>query len=295
MSGSDPETPAGVEVHHDISYLGPDRLEKMDAYLPSRAYATPHPAVLLIHGGGWRLGDKANVRERNIGHTLAERGFAVFSINYLLNEGSRDASGKIQTTKVAWPQNLFDCKSALRFLRHQAREFRVDPKRIAVMGGSAGGHFAMLLGATANLDALNIGGLYTEQSNEVSAVINFYGVPDLQERHLHVVTGATEEETRENARLASPVTWFHPEMPPMLIAHGTADAMIPVRVSRKLTQILETIGARYWYVEISGAPHTFHLEPEEMDLRPVVLSFLERHLGVRTGTESKVAIQSDRK
>ena len=135
----------------DVSYLGPDRQEKMDVYLPPDSFEGPAPAVLLIHGGGWRVGDKASKRERNFGNTLAANGYTVFSINYELNVGERDPkTGKLVLSHLAWPQNLYDCKSALRYLRLKAQDYGIDPDKIAVMGGSAGGHLSMMVGATAN-------------------------------------------------------------------------------------------------------------------------------------------------
>lgn len=84
---------AQVRVESDISYLGLDRAEKLDVYLPQETFARPVPAVLLIHGGGWRIKDKADARERNIGQNLAAHGYAVFSINYLLNIEKKDPAG----------------------------------------------------------------------------------------------------------------------------------------------------------------------------------------------------------
>lgn len=275
MSASEVES--GFSLQQDIAYLGADRAEKMDVYLPSNDHARPLPAVLLIHGGGWRIGDKADQRERNIGSTLASAGYAVFSINYLLNVGER-IDGKMVTTKVAWPQSLHDCKSALRYIRRHASTYGVDSNRIGVMGGSAGGSFAMLLGATTDIDAMNAGGLFPEQSNAVSCIVNLYGVPDVQNHRAEIFAGANDEETRQNARDASPVTWLHAKMPPMLILHGTADALVNVDESRKLARRLQELGVDYWYLEIAGAPHSFHLEPAQANLRPLVLTFLRKHL-----------------
>ncbi|MBN8525069.1 MAG: alpha/beta hydrolase [Planctomycetes bacterium] len=266
----------------DIPYLGPDRAEMMDAYLPPERFARPCPAVLLIHGGGWCMNDKANERERNIGATLSANGYAVFSINYLLNSRENDAAGR--PVSVAWPQNFIDCVSALRHIRAHAAEYGIDPQRIGVMGGSAGGHLAMLVGASATVPGMPRGSLHPEQPVDVRCIITFYGIHDVHGRRANVFAGASEAETAENVRLASPSTWFGPATPPILIAHGTADTIVPVENARALTDVLRHRGVPYWYVEISGAPHTFHLEPEQMDLRPLVLSFLARHLGAPAQT-----------
>lgn len=111
-------------------------------------------------------------------------------------------------------------------------------------------------------------------------VINFYGVSHLDTPHRHkIFAGATPEETAENIRLASPSTWLSRAMPPVLVVHGTGDNTIPVEESRDLTRHMDGLGMDYRYVEIPGAPHSFHLEPEQMDLRPLVCGFLARHLG----------------
>ncbi|AHF91459.1 lipase [Opitutaceae bacterium TAV5] len=280
-------------IESNIPYLSPDRGEKLDAYLPDTAiFPGPHPAVLLIHGGGYRIGDKADAREKNIGQTLTAHGYAVFSINYLLNVVEKDpATGKRKLTRLAWPQNFHDCKTALRFIRANATRFNIAPDRIAVMGGSAGGHLAMMVGATAHVEDFNQHGLYTDQSNAVSAIINFYGDYDIRERRVSPFDGATPEETKANKTAASPITWIDKNTPPMLIVHGSADKTVPVERSRLLAEHLRKLGIDYWFVEIGGAPHTFHLQPAQMDLRPTVLSFLEKHLGQPVPGNSPVALQ----
>ncbi|WFB36987.1 alpha/beta hydrolase [Kiritimatiellota bacterium B12222] len=268
-----------ITLIKDIEYLGPERAEKMDAYLPAPSFPGPHPAILLIHGGGWRINDKANAREISIGTDLASSGYAVFSINYLLNEAEEDENGQMQLTKVAWPQNFYDCKSALRFLRAQAHKYNLDPDRIATMGGSAGGHLAMLVGTTAHHRAFNQQGLYTEQANTVSCMLSLYGEFDLRARPETPVRGKTPEESARNAHDASPISWIDHCTPPVFITHGTADTIIPVQRSRLLAQHLQEMGLEYWYVEISGAGHSYDLHPAQMNLEPTVLSFLAKHLG----------------
>ncbi|MFA6959630.1 MAG: alpha/beta hydrolase [Opitutaceae bacterium] len=272
---------AAGTVEQNIAYLGAERAEKLDVYLPAADFARPLPAVLLVHGGGWAVGDKASGRERSIGETLSSHGYVVFSINYLLNTSEKDSDGKPRLTRLAWPQSIIDCKTALRFIRAEHARFGVDPALIGVMGGSAGGHLSMLVGAAPEHAAFNTTGLYTDQRNGVSCIIDLYGPADIRGRGVSPFANATKEMgvTPALETEASPVTYFDAKTPPMLIVHGTADKVIPVERSRELTRILEKIGVDYWYVEIAGAPHTFDLQPPQMDVRTVLLSFLAKHLG----------------
>src|SRR5262249_57084433 len=95
-----------------------------------------YPGIVIIHGGGWTGGTKRGAREQNIGTNLAKNGYVCISIDYLL--ASQD--------KPTWPQNLHDCKTAVRWLRANAENYRVDPDHIGVIGGSPGRHPAPIGG-----------------------------------------------------------------------------------------------------------------------------------------------------
>src|SRR5688572_15091824 len=110
--------PKGVTIDRDISYLPESRTEKADLYLPAdRPKNVKSPAVLMIHGGGWTSGTKSAAREFNIGTNLALNGYVGLSIDYILAEKG----------KVTWPQNLHDCKTAVRWLRKNAERLQIDP------------------------------------------------------------------------------------------------------------------------------------------------------------------------
>lgn len=271
--------PAKMHIESDVSYLGESRNEKLDVYLPGEEFLEPHPAVLLIHGGGWRNGDKAEKRTASIAASLAENGYAVFSINYLLNEGTRDANNKLILTKVAWPRSFYDCKSALRFIREKADQYRVDPLRIGVMGCSAGGHLAMMLAVTANHVESNEHGLYTAQSNSVACVVNFYGIPDLRGQRLTPFTGSEWAGDTPTEEAASPVAYLDRHSPPFLIVHGSEDNVIPVEASRSLASFMKRKGLEHQFLEINGAGHSFDMQPKQMDLQAGVFDFLKTHLG----------------
>lgn len=165
---------AEYSVFEDVIYANhtdvPDSnlFLKGDVYVPSSE--GPHPAIMLMHGGSWQLGDE-NFYADDWGPYLAERGYVVFSIQYRLSK----PGGAYPT----WPGCLLDSKAALQFLRGKATEFKVDPDRIAVGGDSAGGQLAALLALTQDWPA------YTEKypnnpfanvSTKVQAVVSAYGV-----------------------------------------------------------------------------------------------------------------------
>lgn len=261
-----------VRNEKDVDYLGPDRKEKLDLYLPTvDAPPKGYPAVLIIHGGGWSGGDKGAAREQNIGTTLAKSGYVGASVNYVLAK-KQDSFAK--TLGEVWPRNLHDCKIAVRWLRRNASKYRIDPDRIGVIGGSAGGHLAALVALTSPADGLDPKEPWGDVSCRVQATIPLYGVHDF----------ALMSKGGEDAELmhrASPVTYATKDDPPVLIFHGTKDATVPLAQSERLAEALKQAGVDRELVVVEGAPHSFHLEPKQQDLRPKVLAFLDRHLKAR--------------
>lgn len=283
-----PGADSGVRVTKDVTYLAPDRAEKLDVYLPSTPPATGKlaPAVVWIHGGGWAGGTKNEERAREICTTLAENGYVAVSIDYKLGDG-------------AWPTNLLDCKNAVRYLRAHAAEYRVDPNRIGVAGGSAGGHLALMVGFTAGQKELEPSAPYAGVSSAVRCVIDMYGPADLLTRRLTDAKGKPGEprpqpETALRAfgaksdndpvlRLASPVTHVAKDSPPVLILHGRVDTTVDYLQSQELAGVLEKHGVSHELVMVDDVGHTFAWQmwgKKKMprDLRPVALAFLAKHL-----------------
>lgn len=263
-------SPAESTLQKDVSYLPPERAEKLDVYLPSAEHPRPLPAVLLIHGGGWRIGDKADKLTMSMATQLSDAGYAVFSVNYHL---APSAAPKI----CPWPQNFYDCKSALRFIRKEAATFGIDPSRIGVAGPSAGGHLALLVGFTAHVNEWNQGGEHTEQSNDVACIVNLYGVPNLAEidpKLQAMFPADTPEAAAEKLRQASPVTYLDAKLCPVLIIHGDQDEAVPVSVSRNLAAHLKQRGAEYEYLELPNRGHAFPARAAG----PALMAFLDKHL-----------------
>ena len=255
-----------IRTEHDIDYLGGGRKEKADLYLPADAKPEEKfPAVLIIHGGGWAAGDKRARREVNIGTTLAKNGYVCLSINYLLVKDDHPGP--------TWPQNLHDCKTAVRWLRANAGRLQIDPTRIGVIGGSAGGHLAAMVGLTGGeLDPPGDG------DTRVRCVVNLYApILWFEQRDLPMFR-KTRAEAPELYKEADPRTHIDKDDPPMLILHGTADTTVPVADSEALAAAMRGKGARHQLEIIPQAPHSFHLQPKERDLRPLVLGFFDRHL-----------------
>jgi dipeptidyl aminopeptidase/acylaminoacyl peptidase len=146
------------------------------------------------------------------------------------------------------------------------------------MGGSAGGHLAAMVALTRPEDGLDPGEPYGDISASVKCCVDLYGIADLLTYHDVSMLGRTMAEAPELYRLASPITYVRSNSPPFLILHGTADTTVNVAQSELLGRKLEAAGVEHELVIIPGAPHTFHLQPKQRDLRPVVLGFLERHL-----------------
>lgn len=277
---------AAPKVVKDVAFLAPGRAEKLDVYLPMPPPAGKlSPAVVWIHGGGWKGGDKGEARGTEICTTLANAGYVAISLNYRLGPGS-------------WPTNLLDCKNGVRFLRAHAAEYQVDPARIAVAGGSAGGHLALMIGATMGKE-FEPDAPYAGISGAVRCVINMYGIANLSvhgERDTHGRPTATNnlmngsladfDAANDEApvfRAASPITYLAKGAPPVLIFHGTADPTVDFSQSELLVRVLQERGIEHEFVALDGIGHTFDWEtwnkrPLPRDLRPVALAFLARHL-----------------
>ena len=276
-----------VEVRGDISFLTSARTEKLDLYLPkNRNAGAKSPAVLLIHGGGWKEGDKRQAREIEFGMTLAKNGFVAASINYALR-----SDGK-------FPLNLQDCKNGVRYLRAHADELGIDPDRISVMGSSAGGHLALLVAYTADQSNLAPSQPYPGVSDKVSSVVDFYGISNLATRKetdpsgkplkiepLDSTTQSIFGSTPQDWKKASPITYVKRDVPPTLILHGKKDTTVDSDQSQELADALKKVGATYEIIWLPNAPHSFSFQyavpkskkPLEKDVGPAVLSFLKKY------------------
>ncbi len=279
------EMPNPVYRLSDIPFLGADRKEKLDLYFPSGPERLDRPAVVFIHGGGFTGGDKAEYRSASVSADLCRAGYVVVSCNYVLGPKSKEG---------VWPQNIKDCRDAVRWVRAHAKELGVNPDKIAVAGGSAGGYLALMVGLSD--DKTGPGGdPAAKHSAKVSAVIDMYGVVNFSKHGKGDVVGATSAE--QKAYL--PELQCDPQDPAVLILHGTADATVDIAQSDDMAKALRAAKVPHEYVVVDGAPHTFDLHPkgkswkrtgvvggaevssasDKPDLTSVTLDFLARTIG----------------
>ena len=233
----------------DIPFLGADRKEKLDLYYPKGSFRDDlRGAVVFIHGGGFTGGDKAEYRSASVSADLCRARYVVVSCNYVLGPKAKEG---------VWPQNIADCRNAVRWVRAHAKVLGVNPDKIAVAGGSAGGYLALMVGLSD--DKTGPGGdPAAKHSAKVSAVIDMYGVVNFSKHGKGDVVGASAAE--QQAYL--PELQCDPQDPAVLILHGTADTTVDIAQSDGMAKALRTAKTSYEYIVVDGAPHTFDLHPK---------------------------------
>ncbi len=241
-----------------LSILKPGETDRPDLWKRKR------PALLYLHGGSWRGGstDLTTLGRKSTVVRLCETGIVIVGVEYTL----------ARPGAPGWPRALEDARSALRWMQANADSLGVDPERLGVIGFSAGGHLASLLGTMPEAGARPL------ESTRPSVVIDFYGPADLKslkaERKLFrepvdLFLGPADPSS------ASPVAYASSDDPPHLILHGTEDRWVPIEQSRLLA---ERLGAGSRLIEVEGARHGFEAGveyPISIDLLPAILAFLQ--------------------
>jgi acetyl esterase/lipase len=260
-----PALPPGVRRVMNLDYVGNGNPRQMlDLYLPKKTNGEkPPPLVIWIHGGAWRSGGKEYARL--LGEVVATGDFIGAAINYRLSD------------EAIWPAQIHDCKAAIRWLRAHAQQHGYDPERIAVIGSSAGGHLAAMLGVTCGEEALEGSlGKHGDQSSDVATVVNFFGPADFltmqepptTEDHnaasspeSRLIGGAIQQHP-EKARAASPLTYVSAGDRPILIIHGTRDLLVPYSQSVRFEKALEAAGVATTLITVEGGGHGSQFGPQ---------------------------------
>lgn len=227
------------------------RIKKWTYTSPPRL-TSPAPVIVFIHGGGWSGGSKG---PENVPYfqQCYDSGFVCADINYRLS------------TDSIWPAQIEDCKTAIRFLKANARTYNIEICRFGVMGESAGGHLSAMVGVSAGvakLEGLHLG--YTNQTSRVQAVVDMYGPIDFLKEDGHYPascgTGGLFHEFmsfethllgidflhnyQANVRTANPITYITPDDAHFFIIHGEEDCSVPVYQSKILDSTLSVAGIK---------------------------------------------------
>jgi acetyl esterase len=232
---------AAAEIRTDIEYsrAGGTSL-RLDASIPDGS--GPFPAAIIVHGGGWVRGDK-KLDVAPLFKPLSDAGIAWFSINY-----------RLANDPLLFGIAIDDVEEAIRFVKDNAREYRIDPDRIALIGESAGGQLA-------GMAALN-----NAPGTSVKAVVGLYAPTDLVSllktsdlipSSIRDTLQGTPFESLLLTRLAqlSPISKVRPAMPPFLLIHGTADILVPFEQSRNMCIKMQSVGASCDLFKVPGAGH----------------------------------------
>jgi acetyl esterase/lipase len=258
-----------VTVTSDVVFgRGGGRDLRCDIYRP--AGAVEHaPAVLMVHGGGWRGGDRKQLA--TYGYRVAREGYVCVLNEYRL------------TPESPWPAHIHDVKAALRWVRANSAELSIDPDRIAIHGNSAGAHLAMLAAGTPDLPAFEGDGGNPGVSTKVCAAVGIY-TPTVfrHEERLRgsvPLTAMVEGGDAEIAAAASPLSYVSGEFPPALLIHGTKDTVVPPVASLLMYEALIKAGAPAELHMYADQPHGFDFQPQFGRLCAAEVSlFLDRYV-----------------
>lgn len=266
------DVPDGVAFEQGIEYANPaDQHLQLDLARPAEGDG-PFPAVVCIHGGGFRAGTREGYDGLCL--QLAQRGYVAVTVTYRL------------APDFQFPAAVHDVKAAVRWLRANAERLHVDPVRIGAVGGSAGGHLAQFLGVTADVAAFEGDGGHAEQSSAVACVVNYYGPSDFTKSYgksvdaaevLPLFLGGNLEQEHRRHIEASPLYWVTPYAAPTLYIHGTEDPYVAYEQATWMIEKLRAADVEAELLTLEGAGHGFQGE-QAKQAEDAMFAFFERHL-----------------
>lgn len=260
---SDPGTDASVQLTlTDVAY-GTDAAQKMDVYLPAGRRNDSTSVLILIHGGGWTAGDKADFS--TFIPSLQANLFkcAIINVNYRL--------ASLSGTNL-WPTQIDDINAAFEYVTSKASYYHFNAAKIAVLGASSGAQLALLKGYKYNGTA------------PVKCVVDYFGPTDMAALYnfqsssvqpaFALFMGGTPTTNASAYANASPINAVTASSPPTMIFHGDADAVVPVSQSQNLSTALTTAGVANFYYEYAGEPHGLFSTPNQNDADTKAVGFI---------------------
>lgn len=219
---------------------------RADLYLAPKAIK-PTPIVINIHGGGWKSGIKETQGGFN---PFFKAGFAVANMEYRL-------SGQ-----AAAPAAIEDTRCMLIYIINNAKQLNIDPNKIVIMGGSAGGHLALMAGLLGNDHRFDTNCLGTENI-KVAAIIDKYGIMDVwdwtygpEHKSSSPKLWLADKANDDNfIKSVSPISYVNKNSPPTFIVHGDADPIVPYKQSVDLFKKLQELGVKSEFITVPGGLH----------------------------------------
>ncbi|MBX3400866.1 MAG: alpha/beta hydrolase [Gemmataceae bacterium] len=267
-----PTVPDSVVFETGIEYSNADGQHlQLNLALP-KAGEGPFPAVVCIHGGGFRAGKREGYDALCL--KLAQNGYVAVTVSYRL------------APKYQFPAAVHDVKAAVRWLRANAAKYKVDPERIGTTGGSAGGHLAQFLGVTAGVKEFEGDGGHADRSSRVKCVVNVYGPSDFTKSYgksvdaaevLPLFLGGNLETAKKAHIRSSPLNWVTPNAAPTLCIHGTEDKYVAHEQAMWIVDRLKSAGVEAELLTLDGAGHGFKGKDAET-AEKALMAFFDKHL-----------------
>ncbi|MCA9733604.1 MAG: alpha/beta hydrolase [Deferribacteres bacterium] len=246
-----PDVPPEIKEFKNIVYKEVDSLQlALDIYQPADMTA-PRPAIVFIHGGSWNWGHRSDYLVYLI--DFAKRGWVTATVSYRLRK------------QAQFPAAVEDVKCAIKWIKNHAAEYNIDPDNIALVGGSAGAHLAMLTAFTAGTEDFSVDCGKDTTTTAVKAIVDIYGPVDLtvdyavSNKNVQKFLGGTYEKIPEVFTTASPQTYLSKDIPPTLILHGTIDTLVPIEQSESLFAQLQALGVVVEFYTLPGWPHAMDI------------------------------------
>lgn len=271
VHAADLPVPDDVQFEKGVEYANPDNTHLQLNLARPKEGAGPFPAILCIHGGGFRAGTREGYDKLCM--TLAQHGYVAITITYRL------------APKHPFPAAVLDSKAAVRWLRANAAKYHIDPNRIGTTGGSAGGHLAQFLGVTAGIKQFEGEG-NLDQSSDVACVVNFFGPSDLTKSYgksvdaaevLPLFFGGNLDTKRHEHVLGSPIYWVTPLAAPTLCVHGTEDKYVAYEQATSFVERMQAALVDVELLTLPGAGHGFKNE-DARKADSALMAFFDKHL-----------------
>ena len=259
-----------AEMRRDVEFAKPDGVSlTLDAYVPDGK--GPFPTVIIVHGGGFNRGDKQTFVPP-LFEPLTTAGFAWFTINYRLYP------------QIQFPKNVEDVEAAIRWVKAHAKEYKVDLKRLVLMGESAGGAL------------VSYAGVRHKPDTRVTAVVDFYGVHDWELRFEQERAGLVgssiwrdafnipkddDPNFKKTLREVSAMTFIKKGLPPFLLIHGTDDKQVNYQQSVEFQKRMKAEGNICDLITVEGGPHGMGVITKFPETKVKMIAWLNKTLQIK--------------